>query len=173
MVRWLAVGLVCAGVSATGAAQVKPGLPKSAQGPIYLVRAAPLVDDISVSVILGWDNVQVHVHKGSSNVEVVEGHAPRAAVDLAVQTWVLKADGTALARRPGPGDRPPGVAVGEPPAVGRPGTASADWSLIWGYKYAEPAELSAVVVRADGAIYVQPIPQKPRSEYSAGSDPQD
>ncbi len=164
MVRWLAIGLVFASVSATGATQVTSAVPKSAQGPIYLVRAEPLVGDISVSVILGWDNVNVHVDKGSSNVEVVGGHLPRGAIDLAVQTWVLKADGTALPRWPGPGDLPPGVAIGEPPAVARPSTASTDWSLIWGYRYAQPAELSAVVVRIGGVFHVRPIPQTPRSE---------
>jgi hypothetical protein len=159
MVRWLVVGLVSVTVSATGAAtQVKPGVPKSAQGPIYLVRAEPLKDDISVSVILGWDNVLVQVHKRSSNVEVIGGHLPKDAVDLAVQTWVLKSDGTALPRSWSE----------DVPNLGRPSSSSQDWTLIWGFRSAEPPELAAVVVRVGGTLYVRPIPQKPRNEYPAG-----
>jgi hypothetical protein len=112
---------------------------------------------------LGWDNVQVHVHKGSTKVEVIGGHPPKAAVDLALQTWVLKSDGTALARSWSE----------DVPNLGRPSTESKDWSLVWGFRTAEPPELAAIVVRVGGTLFVRPIPQKPRNEYSAGSDPQD
>ena len=149
MVRWLAVGLVLGLVSATGAESQTLGLSEQI---VYLVRAEPLVDDISVSVV--WDRtlgfVSVRVHKGSSEVEIIGGHPPKTAVDMAIQTWVLRSDGTALPRRPG-----------EYPGFGTPSLRSAGWTLTWAFRYPEPNELTAVVVRVDGALFVRPIPQKP------------
>jgi hypothetical protein len=150
MARWLLAGFMLATVSVT-AARTQTA---AEFGPIlYLVRAEPLEKDISVSVI--WtrpDILNVQVHKGASEVNVIGGHLPKAAQDLAIQTWVLKSDGTALSRRAGPG---------EYPGLGRPSTSSTDWSLTWGFRYAEPSDLAAVVIRVGGGLFVRPIPQKP------------
>jgi hypothetical protein len=148
MVRWLAVGFVLVTTAVTGAesraaVQLRPS--------VYLVKAEPLVENISVSVI--WvppDLVSVQVHKGSSEVNVSGGHHPKAALDLAIQAWVLKSDGTALSRRPGPG---------EYPGLGRPDSGSTDWSLLWAFEYAERNELAGIVVRVGGTFFVRPIPQ--------------
>ena len=147
MVRRLAIGLVLLTTAAPGteSQSVAPSEPI-----VHLVRAEPLVNDISVSVI--WTRplnlLMVQVHKGDSEVSEIGGHLPKEALDLAIQTWILKSDGTALSRRPG-----------EFPGVGRPRARPTAWTVYWAFEHAQTTELTAVVVRVGGALFVRPTPR--------------
>lgn len=138
MTRRLAVGLLL--VAAMPAGRVA-----AQAGQVWLIRDDALQDKIAVSVAHQPEQVLVYVHRGSTPDGVV-------LPEMAIQAWLLKADGTALSKyRPGQ----------KIMTWGTQSNGWTTWSTIFNFERVNPRDLAAVVVSLDGTLFVRPISQKP------------
>ena len=138
MTRLFAIGLLLVAISPAG--------PLAAQSDqVWLLRDDALQDKITVSVAHQPEQVLVYVHRGSTPDGVV-------LPEMAIQAWVLKADGTALSKyRPGQ----------KVMTWGTQSNGWTTWSTIFNFERVNPRDLAAVVVSLDGTLLVRPISQKP------------
>jgi hypothetical protein len=128
MVRWLAVGLLLLVTASTAMGQSRP----------TLLRADPLLDNVSVTLTHGPELIVVYIHPPG-------GARPDPKwPEMSLQAWVLKSDGTALA-----------------PIQGFRAYGTQHWYKSVGFRALDPAELVAVVVSVDGVLFVRPIPKTP------------
>lgn len=135
MVRYLAVGLLLVVTAPTARAQVQAE---------DWIRDESLVGEVGLSVRQQQHRPVV--------VSIFRGTGDERLLEMPLQVWVLKSDGTALPRR------------SQAETLPSFGTGRKDWASWYTTVSFEPAgqrDLSAVVVSLNGSLFVRPIPQKP------------
>ena len=133
MTRMLAIGLLLVALSPTG-----PLVTQSTE--VWLIQNESLQDQVGVRVLSQPEQMLVYVDRAAAP----DG---TASPEMAIQTWLLTSDGTALSRH-------------------RPEEKRMTWgngrtNTIFAFEPVNPRDLAAVVVSLDGTLFVRPIPQKP------------
>jgi hypothetical protein len=128
MVRWLAVGLLLVVTTSPATGQSAP----------TLLRADPLLDNVSVTLTRSSELIVVYIHPPG------EARPDPKRPEMSLQAWVLRSDGTALA-----------------PIQGFRAYGAQNWYKSFGFLPTDPAELVAVVVSVNDVLFVRPIPKPP------------
>ena len=143
MVRLFVVAIAFAAASA---------LPAGAQAPAAPLLEAALMDGINVRVLHRPAGIGVDVYTAPRP----DNQASSPLSGTVVQAWVLKPDGTALAR--------PSGALRDPlriRSVGRSGRFGGE-RLMFSFDPADREDIAAVIVSLDGVLFVRSIPASSR-----------
>jgi hypothetical protein len=124
-------------------------LPAAGQAPVAPLLEATLMEGIAVRVSHRPAGIGVEVHTWPRP----ESQASSPLSEAVVQAWVLKPDGTAVAKRSG--------SLPDPVRVRSYGGTGRFWGerLMFSFDAADRQDISAVVVSLDGVLFVRSIGQ--------------
>ena len=140
MARLLAVGLLLSAIA--------PATPAAAQADVIRLLDEALAGGVSVRVTQAPGGIGVDVSRGPLS----RGETTPPFADMAVQTWVLTVDGSALGLAQRPYDQPISVWSGR-----LRGGRRVLSHRTFVFEHANPRDLAAVVVSLDGVLFIRPI----------------
>jgi hypothetical protein len=140
MARLLAVGLLLSAIA--------PAAPAAAQADVIRLLDEPLAGGVSVRVTQAPSGIGVAISRGPLS----RGETTPPFADMAVQAWVLTADGSALGLAQRPYGQPISVWSGRLRGGGR---VLSHRTFV--FEHANPRDLAAVVVSLDGVLFVRPF----------------